>query len=136
MSKRTTPGPAQVTRSRGGAQLELDEKLFETARRARAKWLSPEAREIARTLRAAGIEAEPQYRLGNSFYAADFYLPDLKIAVLLDGRINGFRRPDGLKRRMVLCERLGIAAVTGDSAETLRARLAAHLPTTAAALAA
>lgn len=115
------------------------EKLFAEATRCRSKWASPQARALRARLEAEGHTVKRQFRLGNALYAADFYLPRYRVAVLLDGRINGYRRPDALKRRLALCEALGLTAVAAaetDAPETILARLAACLPATPAALAA
>lgn len=136
MSKkhRTQPAPAGPPGDPYG-----HEALFAAATRCRAKWPSPQAREIRRQLEAAGHLVERQFRLGDSLYAADFYLPRFGVAVLLDGRLNGYRRSDALRRRQLLCRRLGIAAVTvGESAaaSSALAEIAALLPAAPAALAA
>lgn len=115
------------------------EALYAAATRCRAKWGSPQARALRAELEAAGHTVERQFRLGHSLFAADFFLPRHRIAVLLDGRINGYRRRDALKRRLALCKALGfeaIAAAETDAPETILARLTARIPGTPAALAA
>lgn len=104
------------------------ESIFAAAVRCRGKWPSPLAREIRQRLEAAGLTVERQFRLGNSLYAADFFLPELRVAILLGGRINGYRRPDAMRRRVLLCQQLGYMAIpatalTDALVETVAARV-------------
>lgn len=115
------------------------ESIFAAAIRSRAKWGSPQARALRQRLEAAGHTVERQFRLGQSLYAADFFLPRYRVAVLLGGRINGYRRRNLQQSRIVICKALGYTVVTAaeaDTVETILARLAACLPATPAALAA
>lgn len=84
------------------------EALFEASRRRALKCPSMTARQIEDTLRVLGVAYEPQYRLGTSLYALDFYLPQERVGVIVEARPNEYRRRDAHIRKRRLCEALGI----------------------------